>query len=246
MAIQQGMLGLAGVGQNQDDLVAKIRQEQQLRNQQMTQNLGKYAGLAQSGMESAQQFGGALGVEDPRLQRNSKVIEARDAVRAKGIQDPEQQIAELVKELSARGLYEEADRAAQRLKEAQDAKTKEGREERKVAVQEGDLSLRKEQEARQGKLNDAQIAEIRNRISQGSFDIQFAKDKDTGAITAVYRVDKRTGKIEDITDQVIRKETAAAGGNNTPKLTNEEVRAKLRGGGKNVMPANQMPIPGGA
>lgn len=229
MAIQQGMLGLAGVGQNQEDLVAKIRQEQQLRNQQMTQNLGKYAGLTQSGMETAQQFGGALGVQDPRLQRNTKVIEARDAVRAKGITDPEQQISELVKELSARGLYEEADRAAQRLKEAQDLKRKEGLEERKVAVQEGELSLRREQEARAGRLTDAQIDEIRNRVSQGSFDIQFAKDKDTGAITAVYRVDKRTGRIEDITDQVIKKE-AAASGSNKPKLTDEEVRERLRSG----------------
>lgn len=248
MALQQtGMMGLAGVGQNQEDLVAKIREEQQLRNQRMTQNLGKYAGLAQSGMESAQQFGGALGVQDPRLQRNSKVIEARDAVRAKGITDPEQQIAELVKELSARGLYEEADRAAQRLKEAQDAKRKANLEERKTAVQEGELSLRKEQEARQGRLTDAQISEIKARVAQGNFDIQFSKNSVTGEIERIYRVNKKTGAIEDITEEIKGKQAANTGdGKTTPKLSDDEVRARLRGGNRNAMPADQVPVPGGA
>lgn len=247
MAIQQGMFGLAGVGQNQEDLVAKVRAEQQARNQRLTQGLGKYSGLAQAGMESAQQFGGALGVQDPRLQRNSQVIAARDAVRAKGITDPEQQVQELAKELSARGLYEEADRAMQSLQELQRQSRTEKREERKVAIQEGELSLRKEQEARQGRLTDAQINEIRARIGQGNFDVQFSKNSVTGAIERVYRVNKRTGQIDDITDQVIGKSETPAGPNGEKKgLTDDEVRARLRGGARNTMPADQLPVPGGA
>lgn len=233
MAIQQtGMLGLAGIGQNQEDLVAKVRAEQQARNQRLTQGLGKYSGLAQAGMESAQQFGGALGVQDPRLQRNSQVIAARDAVRAKGIDDPEQQVQELVKELSARGLYEEADRAMQSLRGLQKEARTEKMEERKVAVQEGELSLRKEAEARAGRLTDAQIDEIKNRIGQGNFDVQFSKNAVTGAIERVYRVNKRNGQIEDITESVIGKTPATPADGKKKGLTDDEVRALMsRGAG---------------
>lgn len=232
MAIQQGMLGLAGIGQNQEDLVAKIRAEQQARNQRMTQGLGKWAGLTQAGMESAQQFGGALGVQDPRLQRNSQVIAARDAVRAKGITDPQQQVEELAKELSARGLYEEADRALQNLRGLQKEARTEKMEERKMAVQEGELSLRKEAEARAGRLTDAQINEIKARIGQGNFDVQFSKNSVTGAIERVYRVNKRTGQIEDITESVIGKTETPTGDGKKKGLTDEEVRALMSRGAK--------------
>lgn len=208
MAIQQpGMFGLAGVTPNQEDLVAKIRAEQQARNQSLTQNLGKYAGLAQQGMENVQQ--GAFGTQDPRLQRNSQVIAARDAVRAKGITDPEEQLQEMARELSNRGLYDEADRVMQRLQEAQRAKRTETREEeklgldkRRVDLETDRIALQREQEARAARLTDAQIAEIRQRMSEGKFDVQVIEDKNTGK-TVVIEIDKRTGKRRNITDEIL-------------------------------------------
>lgn len=199
MAIQQGMLGLAGIGQNQEDLVAKVRAEQQARNQRLTQGLGKYSGLAQAGMESAQQFGGALGVQDPRLQRNSQVIAARDAVRAKGITDPQQQVEELAKELSARGLYEEADRALQNLRGLQKEARTEKMEERKMQIDEAGLTLRQQAEARAAGLTKAQISEIDARIKNlgnDKYSFQVTRDSmDRPVIIAINKTNPNDRQI---------------------------------------------------
>lgn len=252
MAIQQpGMFGLAGVVPNQEDLVAKVRAEQQQRNQALTQNLGKYAGLAQSGMESAQQFGGALGVQDPRLQRNAKVVEARDAVRAKGITDPEEQLKAMAQELTSRGLYDEADRVMQRLDEAQKAKRTEmreekrmGLEEKRVGLEERRIELQLQQEERAGRLTNAQIDEIKARVAnidKENYTFQVVKDA-VGNITEIIAINKKNPA--DVKRIPVTKEEAAAGPDGKGKgLTDEEVRARLRPNPPNVTP---VPVPNGA
>ena len=251
MAIQQpGMFGLAGVTPNQEDLVAKVRAEQQQRNQALTQNLGKYAGLAQVGMENVQQ--GAFGSQDPRLQRNAKVIEARDAVRAKGITDPEEQLQEMARELANRGLYDEADRVMQRLQEAQKAKRTEmreekrmGLEEKRVGLEERRINMQLEQEKRAGRLTDAQIKEINARVAnidKENYTFQVVKDA-VGNITEIIAINKKNpADVKRI--PVTKDEAAAAGPDGKGKgLTDEEVRARLRPNPSNVTP---VPVPNGA
>jgi hypothetical protein len=255
MAINQpSLFGIADIAKNPEDLVAAVRAEQQARNAAKTQNLGKYAGLAQSGMETAQQFGSALGVQDPRLQRNSQVIAARDAVRAKGIEDPEEQLKEMVRELSNRGLYQEADRVMQRLQEAQKAKRTESREEermgierQRVGLEERRINLQLEQEKRAGKLTEAQIREINARIAnvdKENYTFQVVKDA-VGNITEIIAINKKNPA--DVKRIPVGAQEAAAGGSK-PKLTDDEVRQRLLGGrgGSSSDAPEDFPMPAGA
>jgi hypothetical protein len=157
-------IGLFGTGigaQSDEDIVSKIRQEQQLRNQQLTQNLGKYAGLTASGMGAAQQFqsdvGKLFGIQDPRLQKNSLLREAGDAVKARGV-DMSDALATLKafsEELMKRGLYQEATALVPQIQQAQrqaaaDARAaaQDVRAERQLQISEDTLALKQSAEDR--------------------------------------------------------------------------------------------------
>lgn len=150
-----GLFGTPIGAQSDQDIVDRIRQEQELRNQRLTQGLGKYAGLAASGMEAAQGFNTAVsklfGIQDPRLQKNSAIREAGDAVKARGVnlQDSLATLTAFSEELMKRGLYQEATalmpqiQQAQRQK-AQDARAvrSEEREDRKLEIDEETLGIK--------------------------------------------------------------------------------------------------------
>lgn len=150
-----GLFGTPIGAQSDQDVLDRIRQEQMLRNQRMTQGLGKYAGLAQAGMEAAQGFntdvGRIFGIQDPRLQKNTAIREAGDAVKARGVdlQDSLATLTAFSEELMKRGLYQEATalmpqiQQAQR-QQAQDARAvrSEEREERKLAIDEEALGIK--------------------------------------------------------------------------------------------------------
>ena len=236
--------GLFGTGigaQSDGDIVSKIRQEQQLSNQQLTQNLGKYAGLAASGMGTAQQFqsdvGKLFGIQDPRLQKNSLLREAGDAVKARGV-DMSDALATLKafsEELMKRGLYQEATALVPQIQQAQrqaagdvlDQKRL-GLEEQRVRLageqlqetkratgvretqqaqeaqakreyQQAELALRKAEEARQGKLTEAQIqrtlAEIR-ALDQNKYAISPGTDINGNlVITAINKTNPSDVKV---------------------------------------------------
>lgn len=127
MAINPSVAGLfgTGIGSSREDIMQRIMQEQQSKNIARTQNLGKYAGLAQGGMETAQQFtrgvGQLFGVEDPRLQKQSQIEAAAQAVRDAGVdvKDPLATYEAFSQELMKRGLYGEATALIPKIQEAQ-------------------------------------------------------------------------------------------------------------------------------
>jgi hypothetical protein len=162
-----GLFGTSFGATSDQDILDKIRQEQMARNRAMTSNLGKYAGLAQAGMEAAQGFntsvGRLFGAEDPRLQKNSLLREAGDAVKARGV-DMSDALATLKafsEELMKRGLYQEATALVPQIQQAQrqaaqDARAaaQDVRAERQLQISEDTLALK-------------QSAEDRARISAG-------------------------------------------------------------------------------
>jgi hypothetical protein len=155
-----GLFGTSVGAQSDEDIVSKMRMEQQLRNQQLTQNLGKYAGLASQGMETAQGFntsvGKLFGIQDPRLQKNSAIREAGEAVKARGVNmdDPLATLKAFSEELMKRGLYQEATALIPQIQQAQRLAAQDVRAERQLQISEDTLALK-------------QSAEDRARISAG-------------------------------------------------------------------------------
>lgn len=136
-----GLFGL-GIGGDRESILNQIMKERQARNVAATQNLGKYAGLAQAGMQSAQSTQDAtaklFGIEDPRLQKQTQIQDAAEAVRKMGIdtKDPEATYKAFYEELAKRGLYGEATALIPKIQEAQAKAKQTSLEERRVAATE--------------------------------------------------------------------------------------------------------------
>jgi len=140
-----GLFGL-GIGGDRESILNQIMKERQARNIAATQNLGKYAGLAQAGMQSAQATQDAtaklFGIEDPRLQKQTQIQDAAEAVRQRGIdtKDPEATYKAFYEELAKRGLYGEATALIPKIQEAATKAKEMGLQERRVAAEEKRLS----------------------------------------------------------------------------------------------------------
>lgn len=212
-----GLFGTPIGAQSDQDIVDRARQEQELRNQRLTQNLGKYAGLAASGMGQAQQFqsdvGRIFGIQDQRLQKNTAIREAGDAVKARGVdlQDSLATLTAFSEELMKRGLYQEATALMPQIQQAQRQKAQDmqvaertsmdrerlGLERERIGIAKeeaaarqsktafdqeiakAELELRKQQQATQGRLTEAQIArtlaEIKN-IDSNQYSVSTSTD----------------------------------------------------------------------
>lgn len=137
-----GLFGTPIGAQSDQDIVDRIRQEQQIRNQRLTQGLGKYAGLAAQGMETAQGFntdvGRIFGIQDPRLQKNTAIREAGEAVKARGVNmnDPVATLTAFSEELMKRGLYQEATALIPQIQQAQRQAAQDVREQQRLGFEE--------------------------------------------------------------------------------------------------------------
>lgn len=136
-----GLFGL-NMGGDRESILQQIVKERQGANVAKTQGLGPFAGLAQAGMESAQglqdQTAKLFGVEDPRLQKQTKIQDAAEAVRQRGIdtKDAAATYQAFYEELAKRGMYGEATALIPKIQEAQQKAAETGLREREVAARE--------------------------------------------------------------------------------------------------------------
>jgi len=161
----------------------------------MTSNLGKYAGLAQAGMEAAQGFntsvGRLFGAEDPRLQKNSLLREAGDAVKARGVDlsDAVATLKAFSEELMKRGLYQEATALVPQIQQAQRQAAGDVREQTRLGLEQQRVGLTERQLAEQERSNLAretrQEAEdkFRREYQQAELALRQAAEARQGRLT---------------------------------------------------------------
>jgi hemerythrin superfamily protein len=184
-----GLFGTSLGATSDQDILDKIRQEQMARNRAMTSNLGKYAGLAQAGMEAAQGFntsvGRLFGAEDPRLQKNSLLREAGDAVKARGVNmdDALATLKAFSEELMKRGLYQEATALVPQIQQAQRQAAGDVREQKRLRLEEERVRLAGEQlteQQRAAKVREERGAQ-RDAFDQGLRNAELALRQSTEA-----------------------------------------------------------------
>jgi hypothetical protein len=206
-------------------------------------------------MESAQrtqdQTGRLFGIEDPRLQKQTKIQDAAEAVRKAGVdtKDPEATYRAFYDELAKRGLYGEATALIPKIQEAAAKGRAEQREEKRIGLEERRINLQLQQEERAGRLTEAQIREINariNNVDKENYTFQVVKDA-VGNITEIIAINKKNpADVKRI--PVGAQEAGPAADGSKPKLTDDEVRQRLLGGrgGANTTAPENLPIPAGA
>jgi hypothetical protein len=142
MASTVGSLFGIDLGTDRQDILSQIVKERQASNIAKTQGLGKFAGLAQSGMESAQMFGDivkqSVGVKDPRLaqQDNRDQAVAKANARIKDPSDQEEVYRVMAEEFQAAGLTKEALVMSSKLSEVKMKNAEYGLKAKKAAREE--------------------------------------------------------------------------------------------------------------
>lgn len=142
MASTVGSLFGIDLGTDRQDILSQIVKERQASNIAKTQGLGKFAGLAQSGMESAQMFGDivkqSVGVKDQRLaqQDNRDQVVAKANARIKDPSDQEEVYRVMAEEFQAAGLTKEALVMSSKLSEVKTKKAEYNLKAKKAAREE--------------------------------------------------------------------------------------------------------------
>lgn len=205
--------------QNDPDYLARQLARKEIQQYQNFQN--PQIGLASTsgallGRGIANLFGGRgfFDVSDPALRKVSEIQSLyNEAMQSFDPNNPSQSYAELATTLAQRGYGREAALAAAEANKYRRETAAEGRAERAIQVQEGQLDVAKtraegeaetraaqlkkieaelEREKRLGKLTDAQIEQIYaniDRQDEDKYNIQVSKDP-LGNVTAVVAVNK--------------------------------------------------------
>jgi len=182
MASTVGSLFGIDLGTDRQDILSQIVKERQASNIAKTQGLGKFAGLAQSGMESAQMFGDivkqSVGVKDPRLaqQDNRDQAVAKANARIKDPSDQEEVYRVMAEEFQAAGLTKEALVMSGKLSEVKMKKASEARSEKELSMREKEFGLREEEfKYKKGKKTFQQVTQY-----TGENDEPLSMDTETG------------------------------------------------------------------